>query len=147
MDPEEAGIRPALLLEKDPSTAANAVTETTLRVVMKRTKLNTVHEVNDFRAAISFLQGEPGVDPDRIGIWGSSNGGSVVTAVAAGNFHGLALAADGRVLAWGRNYYGQLGDGTRVTDGCSCRPALADGQEHLADVVARLHDPVCLSGL
>jgi uncharacterized protein len=71
------------LLEKDPSTDANAVTEKTLRVVMKRTNLNNVHEVNDFRAAISFLQGEPGVDPDRIGIWGSSNGGSVVTAVSA----------------------------------------------------------------
>ncbi len=50
---------------------------------MKRTNLNNVHEVADFRAAVSFLQGEPGVDPDRIGIWGSSNGGGVVMAVAA----------------------------------------------------------------
>jgi dienelactone hydrolase len=71
------------LLEADPSTDARAVTEKQLRVMLKRTNLNNVHEVDDFRAAISFLQGEPGVDPDRIGIWGSSNGGTVVTAVAA----------------------------------------------------------------
>ena len=50
---------------------------------MKRTNLNNAHEVDDYRAAISYLQGEPGVDPDRIGIWGSSNAGSVVIAVAA----------------------------------------------------------------
>jgi uncharacterized protein len=71
------------LLEPDPSTDANTVTRKELRVLMKRTNLNNVHEVEDFRAAISFLQGEPGVDSDRIGIWGSSNGGSVVTAVSA----------------------------------------------------------------
>jgi uncharacterized protein len=71
------------LLEADPSTDAHAVVTKPLRVVMKRTNLNNVHEVNDFRAAISFLQGEPGVDANRIGIWGSSNGGSIVTAVSA----------------------------------------------------------------
>jgi uncharacterized protein len=71
------------LLEPDPSSDAQAVTERRLRVLLKRTNLNNVHEVDDFRAAISFLQGEPGIDPERIGIWGSSNGGTVVTAVAA----------------------------------------------------------------
>lgn len=71
------------LLEPDPSNDSRAVTESTLRVLMKRTNLNNVHEVNDFRAAISFLQGEPGIDPNRIGIWGSSNGGNIVTAVSA----------------------------------------------------------------
>lgn len=71
------------LLEPDTSTDARAVTEKAARILLKRTNLNNVHEVADFRAAVSFLQGEPGVDPDRIGIWGSSNGGSVVVAVAA----------------------------------------------------------------
>lgn len=37
-----------------------------------------------------------------------------VAQVAAGNEHSLALLSDGRVLAWGRNQYGQLGDGTNV---------------------------------
>ena len=78
------------LLEADPTTDARALVEKPLRVVVKRTNLNNAHEVEDFRAAVSYLQGEPGVDPDRIGIWGSSNGGTVVVAVAA---------ADARVKA------------------------------------------------
>ena len=78
------------LLEPDTSTDALHVTERRVRLLYKRTNLNNVHEVADFRAAVSYLQGEPGVDPDRIGIWGSSNGGSVVIAVAG---------ADARVKA------------------------------------------------
>ena len=35
-----------------------------------------------------------------------------VAAVSSGNWHSLALTEDGRVWAWGRNDYGQLGDGT-----------------------------------
>ena len=71
------------LLEADGTADTAAVTERRARVLLKRTNLNNIHEVEDFRAAVSFLQGEPGVDPQRIGIWGSSNGGTVVVAVAA----------------------------------------------------------------
>jgi hypothetical protein len=35
-----------------------------------------------------------------------------IRAIAAGEFHSLALKQDGTVWAWGYNYYGQLGDGT-----------------------------------
>ncbi|HEX7610159.1 MAG TPA: IPT/TIG domain-containing protein [Solirubrobacteraceae bacterium] len=38
-----------------------------------------------------------------------------VTAVAAGDRHSLALLADGSVVAWGNNEYGQLGDGLTNT--------------------------------
>src|SRR6185436_7765344 len=71
------------LLEADPTTDAQVVADKGLRRVVKRTNLNNAHEVDDYRAAISYLQGAPGVDPDGIGIWGSSNAGSVVVAVAA----------------------------------------------------------------
>ena len=41
--------------------------------------------------------------------------GDVVTAVAAGCHHALALTADGQVLAWGKNLLGSVGTG-RATD-------------------------------
>jgi dienelactone hydrolase len=81
------------LLDDDTSTDAQAVVEREARVLLKRTNLNNVHEIADFRAAISFLQGEPGIDPDRIGIWGSSNGGTVVMAVAAADARVKAVVA------------------------------------------------------
>ena len=34
--------------------------------------------------------------------------------VAAGGYRTVALKADGTVLAWGNNSYGQLGDGTQM---------------------------------
>jgi len=38
--------------------------------------------------------------------------GTKVVAIAGGSQHTLALTSSGRVLAWGWNVYGQLGDGT-----------------------------------
>ncbi|MBM4148997.1 MAG: hypothetical protein FJ224_08125 [Lentisphaerae bacterium] len=35
-----------------------------------------------------------------------------ITAISGGFFHSVALRGDGRVLTWGKNTYGQLGDGT-----------------------------------
>ena len=54
----------------------------TAAVVIKRTRLLPMRMVEDYRNAISYLQGEPGVDRDRIGVWGSSfaGGHSIVTA-------------------------------------------------------------------
>ena len=40
------------------------------------------------------------------------SGLSFVTAVAGGGAHSLALLANGTVMAWGANDFGQLGDGT-----------------------------------
>jgi len=71
-----------LLLEPDTTTDARAVWEKEARIKIRRTNLNNFREAEDFRAAISYLQSEPGVDPERIGIWGSSNGASVVLMVA-----------------------------------------------------------------
>ena len=42
--------------------------------------------------------------------------GTTVTAIAGGNFHSLALTSSGRVLAWGYNFDGQLGNGS-IFDG------------------------------
>lgn len=72
-----------LLLEADTTTDERVQWEKDARIKIKRTNLNNVRETEDFRSAISYLQSEPGVDPERIGVWGSSNGASVVLMVAA----------------------------------------------------------------
>ena len=72
-----------LLLEPDTTTDERAVWERDARIQIKRTNLNNFRETEDFRAAVSYLQTEPGVDAERIGVWGSSNGASVVLMVAA----------------------------------------------------------------
>jgi dienelactone hydrolase len=72
-----------LLLEPDTTTDERAVWEKTARIKIKRTNLNNFRETEDFRAAVSYIQTEPGVDPEQIGVWGSSNGASVVLMVAA----------------------------------------------------------------
>jgi alpha-tubulin suppressor-like RCC1 family protein len=55
-------------------------------------------------------------------IHGSPLNGVTVTALAAGNWHSLAVGSNGHVYAWGENENGQLGDGT--TGGSSqCAPA------------------------
>lgn len=59
------------------------VTKGSADVVIKRTRLIPMKQVEDYRNAISYLQGEPGVDPDRIGIWGSSFAGGNSIVVAA----------------------------------------------------------------
>ncbi|MEU7023832.1 Ig-like domain repeat protein [Streptomyces sp. NPDC046203] len=53
-----------------------------------------------------------GIDPNPTPIEAHLPAGTQATAIAAGGSHSLALTSDGRVLAWGSNYLGQLGDGT-----------------------------------
>lgn len=57
--------------------------QTTADVNVKRTRLLPMKQVEDYRNAISFLQGEPGVDSDRIGVWGSSFSGGHIVVVSA----------------------------------------------------------------
>jgi len=82
-----------LLLEPDTTTDERAVWEKVARIQIKRTNLNNFRETEDFRAAISYIQAEPGIDPERIGVWGSSNGASVVLMVAAQDARVKAVVA------------------------------------------------------
>jgi uncharacterized protein len=82
-----------LLLDPDTTTDERAVWEKEARIQIKRTNLNNFRETEDFRAAISYIQTEPGVDPERIGVWGSSNGASVVLMVAAQDARVKAVVA------------------------------------------------------
>jgi dienelactone hydrolase len=82
------------LLDPDPTSGdAPRTTELTARVELRRTRLVAHKQAEDYRAAISFLQGEPGVDPERIGIWGSSHAGGVVITVAGQDARVKAVVA------------------------------------------------------
>ena len=57
---------------------------------------------------------------------GVSGLGGGIAAIAAGSNHSCALTAAGGVVCWGRNTYGQLGDGT-TTDRWTATAAVGIG--------------------
>jgi hypothetical protein len=79
--------------EKEPIRDDKRYANEKAEVVIKRTRLIPLKQVEDYRNAISYLQGEPGVDPDRIGIWGSSFAGGNVIVTAALDSRVKAIAA------------------------------------------------------
>ena len=58
-------------------------TEATLRVRIIREFCDLAEWLTDIQHAIDFVEGEPGVDRARIGLWGSSLGGGMVIWMAA----------------------------------------------------------------
>jgi dipeptidyl aminopeptidase/acylaminoacyl peptidase len=58
-------------------------TEVTARVQVIRQVVDPYEWAWDLRHALDFLEGEPGVDPARLGIWGTSFAGGVVSWVVA----------------------------------------------------------------
>lgn len=69
--------------DAEPTRDDKRYTNTKADVVLKRTRLIPMKQVEDYRNAISYLQGEPGVDAERIGVWGSSFAGGNVIVTAA----------------------------------------------------------------
>jgi dipeptidyl aminopeptidase/acylaminoacyl peptidase len=57
--------------------------ELTVKARAIRWQMDFQDQTTDIRNAIAFLSGEPNVDPDRIGIFGTSYGGSLTTWAAA----------------------------------------------------------------
>ena len=55
----------------------------TVRAQAIRELVDPFDQTEDIINCINFLSGEPGVDPDRIGLWGTSFGGGHVVYVAA----------------------------------------------------------------
>jgi alpha-tubulin suppressor-like RCC1 family protein len=58
----------------------------------------------------------------------------IITAISAGNHHVLALDNQRYVWAWGKNYYGQLGDGLTANRGTPLR-VKKDETTYLTDIV------------
>lgn len=63
-----------------------------------RGRLWPLQETEDFKSAIDWLEVQPGVDPSRIGIWGTSFGGGIVTHVAAHDIRVRACVAQAPIL-------------------------------------------------
>ena len=70
-----------LMLEKMPEPDEKG--ELTVKVRAVRWQMDFQDQTTDVRNAIAFLTGEPNVDRERIGIFGTSYGGSLVTWTAA----------------------------------------------------------------
>ncbi|NIL44149.1 cell wall anchor protein [Salinispora arenicola] len=64
---------------------------------------------------------------------------TTVTAVAAGGNHSVALTSAGTALAWGRNFFGQLGDGTVVDRSTPTVVSLPAGVTASAVAAGRIH--------
>jgi dienelactone hydrolase len=71
------------LMAVGPQPKPDANNEMTIKVKALRWQMNYTDQTEDIRAAISFVAGEPNVDRERIGLWGSSYGGGLVTTMAA----------------------------------------------------------------
>ncbi|MEP7348638.1 MAG: alpha/beta fold hydrolase [Sphingorhabdus sp.] len=66
-----------------------------------RGRLWPMQESEDFKSAIDWLETQPGIDPDRIGIWGTSFGGGIVTHVAAHDMRVKACVAQAPIMDGG----------------------------------------------
>ncbi len=74
----DGDIRPVEALPE--ATEKGTAITTTVREI--REVVNPRVERIDIEAALRFLKGEPGVDPERLAIWGSSLGGGLALATA-----------------------------------------------------------------
>jgi len=72
------------------SAAGGDVVHADVQVI--RDYIDPLDWLQSFQAAIDYLEGEPGVDPGRLGAWGTSLGGGVALHVAANDARVKALA-------------------------------------------------------
>ena len=70
----------------------------TAKVRIRRKRLVPEAQLLDIRNAISYLQGEAGVDRSRIGLWGADLAGGHVIAIAATDFRVKAAVAQTPVI-------------------------------------------------
>lgn len=71
------------LIPLEPLPKPDAKGEVTVKARVVRWQMDFTDQTEDIRAAISYVAGEPNVDPERIGIIGTSYGGGLVICVGA----------------------------------------------------------------
>ena len=90
------------LMSLDKQPAPDAKSEVTIRARAIRWQMDFADQTTDIRAAIGFLAGEPNVDPQRIGILGTSYGGGLVTWTAGNDPRVKCVAAQVGGMGGGR---------------------------------------------
>lgn len=70
----------------------DGVTEAVTRVRFIRDLVDPVSWASNLRSALDYIEGEPYVDPDRIGVWATSFGGGIAVYAAAHDDRVKALA-------------------------------------------------------
>ena len=90
------------LMAVEPQPKPDEKNEMTIKVKALRWQMNYADQTADIRAAISFVAGEPNVDKERIGLWGSSYGGGLVTWVAGNDPRVKCVAAQVPGMGGGR---------------------------------------------
>ena len=96
--------------------------EYSIKVKEIRTVVNPLEQLEDIRAAVAYLRGEPGIDSTRLAIWGSSLGGglALATAIAFPEFKVL-ISQVGAVNPRGGD------DGNTVSEMTKLRTAISRG--------------------
>src|SRR5262245_63165028 len=70
----------------------------TARVRIRRKRLIPREQILDIRNALYYLQGEPGVDRERVGVWGAGLAGGHVIVIAATDARVKAVVAQTPVI-------------------------------------------------
>ena len=91
------------LMAVEPQPKPDENHEMTIKVKALRGEMNYTDQTEDIRAALSYISGEPGVDPQRIGLWGTSYGGGLVTWVAGNDPRVKCLVAQVPGMGGGNN--------------------------------------------
>ncbi len=97
----------------------------TAKVRLRRKRLVPDAQVTDIRNAMTFVQGEPGVDRARIGVWGTDLGGGHAITVSAMDARVKAAVAQVPIIA---------GQGLK-------RAAFAPGAQEQAEMVKLARNP------
>ncbi|HOZ57696.1 MAG TPA: alpha/beta hydrolase [Nakamurella multipartita] len=114
-----------------------------------RGEIDPQRQIDDFRNAITFAETLPGVDPDRIGIWGSSYSGAHVLVVAATDRRVKAVTSQVPVVDGDANFRqlvrADFVDGARAGFDADRRARYAGQPPAMIDVVNE--DPMAPSAL
>lgn len=91
------------LMSVEQQPKLNEQHELTIQVKALRGQMSYAEQTEDIRAAISYLAGEPGVDAERIGLWGTSYGGGLVIWATGNDPRVKCLAAQVPGMGAGNN--------------------------------------------